>query len=104
MPVDKVEYFLEIMDISIHRMFTLQLWSPPAHRLFMSTLVGASETNILFGAFLLALDRLQQFPPGGSAGEGVAMGGVAMVDPAAVECVLRNWTLGDTVCFQNSVE
>jgi hypothetical protein len=46
--------------------------------------------NTLFGAFFLAFDRLQQLPPGG-VGEGVAM-----TDPAAVECVLRHWTLGDS--------
>ena len=50
-------------------------------------------TNTLFGAFFLALDRLQQLPPGDGTGVGE---GVAMADPAAVECVLRHWTLGDS--------
>ena len=50
-------------------------------------------TNTLFGAFFLALDRLQQLPPEDSTGVGE---GVAMADPAAVECVLRHWTLGDS--------
>ncbi len=49
--------------------------------------------NTLFGAFFLALDRLQQIPPGD--GTGVEEG-VAMADPAAVEFVLRHWTLGDS--------
>jgi hypothetical protein len=51
-------------------------------------------TNALFGAVFLALDRLQQFHPG-SDGAGLGLG-VAMVDPAAVECVVRHWTLGDS--------
>ncbi len=50
-------------------------------------------TNTLFGAFFLALDRLQQLPPGDGTGVGE---GVEMADPAAVECVLRHWTLGDS--------
>jgi hypothetical protein len=50
-------------------------------------------TNTLFGTFFFALDRLQQHPPGDVTGVGE---GVAMVDPAAVECVLRDWTLGDS--------
>ncbi len=45
---------------------------------------------MLFGAFFLALDRLQQLPPAADST------GVAMVDPAAVECVLRYWSLGDS--------
>jgi hypothetical protein len=74
----------------------MQLWTPPSHRVFMtdSREVNASRfTNTLFGAFFLALDRLQQLP----AGDGTGVGeGVAMVDPAAVECVLRHWKLGDS--------
>ena len=73
----------------------MQLWTPPSHRVFMSELhVKATPiTNTLFGAFFLALDRLQQLPPG----DGTMVGeGVAMADPAAVECVLRFWTLGDS--------
>ncbi len=50
-------------------------------------------TNTLFVAFFLALDRLQQLP-GYGAGEGVAM-----ADPAMVECVLRHWTLQDSRTF-----
>jgi hypothetical protein len=74
----------------------MQLWTPPSHRVFMSTsqFVKATPiTSTLFGAFLLALDRLQQLPPGDGTGVGE---GVAMADPAAVECVLRHWTLGDS--------
>jgi hypothetical protein len=55
--------------------------------------VGNPATNTLFGALFLALDRLHQLPPGDGTGVGE---GVAMVDPAAVEYVLRHWTLGDT--------
>jgi hypothetical protein len=44
----------------------------------------APITITLFGAFFLALDRLQQLPSGDGTGVGE---GVAMVDPAAVECV-----------------
>ncbi len=74
----------------------MQLWTPPSHRVFMSTsekVSGTPITNPLFGAFYLALDRLQQLPSGDGRGVGE---GVAMVDPAAVECVLRHWTLGDS--------
>jgi hypothetical protein len=75
----------------------MQLWTPPSHRVFMSDFYQVQATpitNTLFGAFFLALDRLQQFHPGSDrAGVGE---GVAMVDPAAVECVLRHWTLGDS--------
>jgi hypothetical protein len=54
----------------------------------------------LLGAFFLALDRLQQLP-----GDGTVVGeGVAMADPAAVECVLRHWTLGDTLALRVSPE
>ena len=74
----------------------MQLWTPPSHRVFMSTskFVKATPiTNTLFGAFFLALDRLQQLRPG----DGTWMGeGVAMADPAAVEDMLRHWTLGDS--------
>ncbi len=74
----------------------MQLWTPPSHRVFMSNFNDAKATPItstLFGAFFLALDRLQQLSPG----DGTWMGeGVAMADPAAVECVLRHWTLGDS--------
>ncbi len=71
----------------------MQLWSPPSHRVFMSDYHASPTTNTLFGAFFLALDRLQQLPPrdGSEVGEVVAV-----VDPAAVECVLRHWTLGDS--------
>jgi hypothetical protein len=75
----------------------MQLWTPPSHRVFMSTynVVKATPvTNTLFGAFFLALDRLQQLPPGD--GTCLVGEGVAMADPAAVECVLRHWTLGDS--------
>ena len=69
----------------------MQLWTPPSHRVFMSTsyeVKATPITNTLFGAFCLALDRLQQLPPGDVTRLGE---GVAMVDPAAVECVLRRW-------------
>jgi hypothetical protein len=75
----------------------MQLWTPPSHRLFMSTFMfvkPTSITNTLFGALFLALDRLQQPPPGN--GTRVVGEGVAMADPAAVECVIRHWTLGDS--------
>ena len=74
----------------------MQLWTPPSHRVFMSTswYVNATPiTNTLFGAFFLALDRLQQQSPGDCTGAGE---GVALADPSAVECVLRHWTLGDS--------
>jgi hypothetical protein len=74
----------------------MQLWTPPSHRVFMSTscyVEATPITNTLFGAFFVALDRLQQLPPGDGTGVGE---GVAMADPAAVECVLRHWTLGDS--------
>ncbi len=74
----------------------MQLWTPPSHRVFMSTSDEVKATpisNTLFGAFFLALDRLQQLPPGDVTW---VEEGVAMADPAAVECVLRHWTLGDS--------
>jgi hypothetical protein len=73
----------------------MQLWTPPSHRVFMSNPVDKATpiTNTLFGMFFLALDRLQQLPSGDVTGVGE---GVAMADPAAVECVLRHWTLGDS--------
>jgi hypothetical protein len=72
----------------------MKLWTPPSHRVFMCTEVRATPiTNTLFEAFFLALDRLQQLPPRDGTGVGE---GVAMADPAAVECVLRHWTLGDS--------
>ncbi len=79
----------------------MQLWTPPSHRVFMSTSKFVKATpiiNTLFAAFFLALDRLQQLPPGDGAGAGM---GVAMADPAAVECVLRHWTLGDSQSLRN---
>ena len=78
----------------------MQLWTPPSHRVFMSDSYSVEATPItstVFGAFFLALDRLQQLPPGDGTGLGE---GVAMVDPAAVECVLRHWTLGDSQSFR----
>ena len=67
----------------------MQLWTPPSHRVFMSTFIEVNATPItstLFGAFFLALERLQQLSPG----DGIGVGeGVAMADPAAVECVMR---------------
>jgi hypothetical protein len=72
----------------------MQLWTPPSHRVFMSSYFnGTLITNMLFGSFFIALERLQQSPPGDDTGVGE---GVAMTDPAAVECVLRHWTLGDS--------
>ncbi len=74
----------------------MQLWTPPSHRVFMCTSYEVKATPItstLFGAFFLALDRLQQLPPPRDetgVGEGV------VIDPAAVECVLRHWTLSDS--------
>ncbi len=56
------------------------------------SVTATPATNTLFGAFFLALDHLQ-LPPGDDTGVG---DGVAMVDPAAAECVLRHWTLGDS--------
>jgi hypothetical protein len=54
---------------------------------------GTPITNTLFGAFFLALDRLQQL----NSGDGTRVGeGVVMADPAAVECVLRYWMLADS--------
>ena len=89
----------------------MQLWTPPSHSVFSSEHHGAPATNVLFGACFLALDRLQQLPPGDDTGmvERVAMADpaavecVAMVDPAAVECVLRHWTLGDSYLLRWSV-
>ncbi len=87
----------------------MQLWTPPSHRVFMSdsSAVNATPiTNTLFGAFFLALDRLQQLPPGDGRGgrrEDDVLG-VAMADPAAVECVLRHWTLGDSQIFSYKLE
>ncbi len=77
----------------------MQLWTPPSHQMYVSTSdsIEASDTpiiNTLFGAFFLALDRLQQLPPGDGTGVG---GCVAMTDPAAVEYVLRHWTMGDSL-------
>ncbi len=73
----------------------MKLWIPPSHRVFMSnstSLKATPITNTLFGAFFLALDR-QQLPPG----DGMWVGeGVAITDPAVVECVLRHWMLGDS--------
>ena len=77
----------------------MQLWTPPSHRVFMCTsyeVKATPITNTLFGAFFLALDRLQQLPPGDGTWMGEGVLDVAMADPAAVECVLRHWTLGDS--------
>ncbi len=77
----------------------MQLWTPPSHRVFMSTsryVKATPITNTLFGAFFLALDRLQQLPPGDGTGLAEGVLDVAMADPAAVECVLRHWTLSDS--------
>ena len=89
-----------------------QLWAPPIHEVF----TGLSRTiNPLFAAFLLAVDRLQRVSAQpwtavshGAMGEGVegaaeadpvaAVGeGVAVIDPAAVEHVLRFWMRGDCI-------
>ncbi len=78
----------------------MQLWTPPSHRVFMSdsySVEATPITNTLFGAFFLVLDRLQQLPSVDGTGVGE---GVAMADPAAVECVLRHWTLGDSLILQ----
>ncbi len=56
-------------------------------------------TNIIFGAFFLALDRMQHLPASDGTGEEE---GVAMADPAAVECVMRHWTLGDSRALEAS--
>ena len=75
----------------------MQLWTPPSHRVFMSTsykVEATPITNTLFGAFFLALDRLHQLDP--EDGCDIGGEGVAMADPAAVECALRHWTLGDS--------
>jgi hypothetical protein len=54
--------------------------------------LGTPTTNVLFGAFFLALERLQL-----SSEHDMAMGEcVALVDPAVVECVLRHWMLADS--------
>ncbi len=79
----------------------MQLWTPPSHRVFMSTsnvFKATPTSNTLFGAFFLALDRLQQLSPGECTGVGE---GVAMADPVVVECVLLHWTLGDSQSLQN---
>ena len=85
-----------------------QLWAPPIHEVF----TGLSRTiNPLFAAFLLAVDRLQPVSAQpwtavghGAMGEGAAetaaaaVGeGVAVIDPAAVEHVLRFWMRGDCI-------
>jgi hypothetical protein len=75
----------------------MQVWTPPTHCVFMSHSLGSTATNTLFGTLFLTLDRLQQLPPGD--GEGIVEA-VAMTDPAAVECVLRHWTLGDSYTLQ----
>ena len=64
-------------------------------------LIGDPATNTLFAAFFLALDRLQQtdIPPDVAASDIAEERGsitTAMVDPAAIECVLRSWTLRDS--------
>ncbi len=85
----------------------MQLWTPPSHRVFMSTsyrVKATPITNTLFGAFFLALDRLQQLPPGDGTGVGEGVLDVAMADPAAVECVLRHWTLGDSQSLRKICE
>ncbi len=82
----------------------MQLWTPPSHRVFMSTsneVKATPITSTLFGAFFLALDRLQQLSPGDGTG---VWEGVATADPAAVECVLRHWTLGDSRSLEKSFE
>jgi hypothetical protein len=81
----------------------MQLWAPPSHRVFMSASIVVKATpitNTLFGAFFLALDRLQLLPSGDGTGVGE---GVAMADPAAVECVMRHWTLGDSQSLQKDL-
>ena len=70
-----------------------KLWAPPRHGAFVNTstkFAATPITNTIFGAFFLALDRLQQL----LVEDGT--GAVAMADPAVVECVLRHWTLGDS--------
>ncbi len=84
----------------------MQLWTPPSHCVFMSTsfeVQATPITNTLFGAFFLALDRLciQLQAPEDDTGMGE---GVAMADAAAVECVLRHWTLGDSKSLRRKLE
>ncbi len=58
---------------------------------------GTTLTNTIFGAFLLAVARLQEILPGNDGlTAGAGEDGMARADPAAVECVLRHWTLGDS--------
>ncbi len=68
--------------------------------------VDTPVTNTLFGAFFLALDRLQQLHSKDGAevedGTGVREG-VAMAEPTAVEYVLWHWTLGDPQSLQNAM-
>ncbi len=78
-----------------------QLWTPPTHQKFC---FKSTSLNALFAVFFLALDRLQRDveAPCSSCGTEseksvccARVGGLASLDPAAVEHVLRFWTLGD---------
>ncbi len=79
---------------------------------------ASPATNTLFGAFFLALDRLQLVREGVSLEhveeckrqqqevDGSLLVGLPMVDPAAVECVLRYWMLEDSagLCLNSLYE
>jgi hypothetical protein len=77
-----------------------QLWTPPTHQKFC---FKSTSLNELFGVFFLALDRLQRDMEapcscGTESEKSVCcarVGGLASLDPAAIEHVLRYWTLGD---------
>jgi hypothetical protein len=65
-----------------------------------STAVNATpEVNVLFAAFFLAVERLD----GSAKSPGPESDCVAITDPAALECVLRHWTLGDSRSLQEQL-